>query len=477
MKKAVIGLIVALVIAVLALPPLLGIMTESRFRNSLGTMDENPVFDVSVESFDRGWFSSVARIAVSIDADYASSLAALDDPNTNDLAAAVIADAAATFVVDIDHGPLVWRNGFFVGLSRFVARINEDSAVVNEIKTRFAMPYLVEIRGRIGLTGRFAFDADVPPIDFADENGQMYFSGLIAEGTYSGDNLVSDAHIDEISFDFVNGAGRIQGVGFQGDNERINSYLWTGPMEMMIESVVITNPLLGAEPVLDMDRLRLSGNSDLDPTGELVSATIVYAADSLVAGPEFALSDPELSVTVRNLSIAALDTYYNTMLTLDPNNPLAALSAMQTIGTELLRHDPSFAISPVRFEYNGEPFTANVEVRTVDGAQAQVDFSNPMMLLSLFEVRADATASKTLASQLAAMIVTSQLSAAFQGQELPPGQDIAQMASQQAEVMLTTFLGQGLIAEVGDNYTTNIDYTNGQITVNGTPLPLGMLFQ
>jgi uncharacterized protein YdgA (DUF945 family) len=477
MKKVVVGLVVVVVIVLLGLPPLLGVMTESRFRNSLETMDENPVFDVSVESFDRGWFSSVARIAVGIDPEYARSLSALDGANANSLAAAAVADSTATFVVDIDHGPIVLRNGFYIGLSRFVARINEDSAVVNEIRTRFAMPYLVEIRGRIGLTGQFGFDADVPPIDFADENGQVYFSGLVSEGTYSRGNLVSSGHVDEISFDLQNGAGRIEGVSFQGDNEQINSYLWTGPFEMLVEGVIVSNPLLGTEPMFELSNLRLTGDTSLDPTGELVNAKIVYAADSVVAGPNFALNDPELSLNVRNVSIAALDDYYSMMLSLDPDDPQAALNAMQTIGTEFLRHDPSFAVSPLHFEYNGEPLTANIEVRTVGGAQAQLDFSNPMMLLSLFEVSANASVSKALALQLTAMIVSNQLTAAFQGQELPPDQDMAQMATQQAEVMLATFAGQGLIVEVGDNYTTNIEYANSQITVNGAPLPLGMLFQ
>jgi uncharacterized protein YdgA (DUF945 family) len=477
MKKAAIGLVGVLVILGLGLPPLLGMMTESSFRESLGTMDENPMLDISVESFDRGWFSSEARIAVGLDADYASRIAALDDPNANDLAAAAIADTTATFIVDVDHGPFVLHDGFYVGLSRFVATLDDDSAVINEIRTRFAMPYLVEIRGRMGLTGAFNFDADVPPVDFADENGQFVFSGLLVEGSYRGSNLTTSGHIDEVSFEFQNGAGRIRGIRFDGDNERLNSYIWTGPMEMAVDSVIVTNPLLGAEPMFNLSRLRVAGDTRADPTGELVSGTLVYAVDSVEANSDFMLRNAELSLKLNNLSVAALETYYDTVLTLDPANPLAALTAMQQMGTELLRHDPSIAIAPLHFEYDGEPFTANIEVRTVGGSQAQLNFSNPMMLASLFEVSADATTSKTLATELATMIVTSQLAAAFEGQELPPGQDIAQIAAQQAEVMLSTFVGQGLVTEVGDGYTTNIEYANGQVTVNGTPLPLGMLFQ
>lgn len=477
MKKIVLGIVAALVIAVLGLPPLLGILTESQVRNSLASMDENPVMALNVESYDRGWFSSTARVGVGIDPDYARSLTALDDPNASGLAAAMIADATLTFVVDLDHGPIVLRNGFYAGLSRFVARLDEESAVVNEIRTRFAMPYLVEIRGQLGFTGVFRYDADVPPVDFADESGEVFFSGLITDGTLRRGNLVTSGRIDEISFDSVGAAGQIRGISFNGDNNRVNAYLWTGPFEMLVDSVVFTNPLLGAEPMLNISGLRLAGDSQLDDSGELISGSVIYAADSFVAGQEFSLANAEISAVVTNLSIDALETYYETMLSLDPNDPLAALGALQTIGSQLFERNPTFALSPVRFEYNGEPFTAHIEVRTSDAAQGSIDFMNPMMLASLLEVSADATASKTLAAELASMIVQGQLAAAFAGEELPPGQDIAQIAQQQAEVMLTTFVGQGLIVEVGDNYTTTIEYANGEITVNGTPLPLGMMFQ
>ena len=414
---------------------------------------------------------------VRVDPSYAQSISSLDDANTGNLAAAMLADATARFDVDAEHGPVVLSDGLFVGFSRFVARLSDDSVEVRDLRTRLAMPYLVEIRGQTGITGVFRYDADIPPIDFADQNGRIYFSGLRTSGSFWRGSLVSEGHIDEINFDSASVAGEVRAIRFNGDNRRINAYLWTGPFEMLVDSVLLTNPLSSAEPMFSVSGLRLAGDSELDGSGELLSGHVVYAAESVVAGQEFTLADAEVDISANDLSIAALESYYETMLTLDADDPMAAVTALQTIAAELFERSPSFAVSPLRFEYNGEPFTANIEVRTSGGAQGGFNLMNPMMLATLFEVSADATTSKTLAAQLAAMIAEGQLATAFAGQELPPGQDLAQMAQAQAEAMLTTFVGQGLIVETGENYSTNIAYANGEITVNGTPLPLGMMFQ
>ena len=478
MKKVALGIIVVLVIAVLGLPPLLGSMTESRIRNGLATMDENPVMAATVTSYDRGWFASTARIDIGIDPEYLQTMIGLDGPDGDAAAAAMLADAAATFVVDVDHGPVVLRNGFFVGLARLVAGLSEDSPTISEIRTQFAMPYLIEICGRLGLTGAFSFDADVPPVDYADEDGEFFFSGATSEGTFRNGNLVSTGRIDEISFDTVGAAGQIRGISFEGDNEVINAYLWVGVFELLVESMVFTNPLIGAEPQLDISRLSLTGDTELDDTGELLSGSVAYAADSIVAGQELALTNAEIGVTLERISVEAINTYYEMLGSLDPDDPFGALEIVQALGTQLLERNPSIGLSPIRFEYMGEPFSANIDVRTVAGAaQGGIDLMNPAMLAMLFELSADATASKVLAQQIATLIFEGELAAAFAGQELPPDQDITEMAEQQAEVVLATFVGQGFLVDAGDSYTTSLEYAGGELAVNGTPLPLGMMFQ
>lgn len=478
MKKVVLGIVAILVIGALALPPVLGIMTESRFRESLTSMDEHVLIALDIESFDRGWFSSLARISVGIDPEYARTMMGVDDATGSDgLAAAFVADAKMPFIVDIDHGPLVLRNGPYVGLSRFVARPDPESEVVREVQTRLAMPYLLEVRGRLGLAGRFGFEGEVPPIDYADEDGALFFSGMLVDGSYRGRNLLASGRIDELSFDSVDAAGEIRGVSFEGDTEWISQYLWIGVAEFGIDDIIVTNPLLGEE-MLSVDGLHIAADADVDEGGELMHARLSYTADRVEAEPEVVVTNAELTLAIDNFAVDALNAYNAALTTLDPNDPLAALGFVQQFGAQLLEHDPRIAIAPLRFEYLGEPLNVDIEVRTAPGAaQGGIDASNPMLLAGLLEATANATVSKTLAQQIATMVVEDQLAAALADQELPPGESIAQMAAQQAEVMLATFAGQGLIAETAETYTTSIEYAAGEITVNGTPLPLGMMFQ
>jgi uncharacterized protein YdgA (DUF945 family) len=40
--------------------------------------------------------------------------------------------------------------------------------------------------------------------------------------------------------------------------------------------------------------------------------------------------------------------------------------------------------------------------------------------------------------------------------------------------MLTMLTSQGLLIEDGDNYRSSLDYTDGMLTLNGSPLPFGL---
>ena len=128
----------------------------------------------------------------------------------------------------------------YAGISRFTARLNEESAVVSELQTRLAMPYLAELRGRIGLTGSFTYDADVPPINYADESGEIDFSGAQFEGSVTDGRIITNGGIDSIVYDGRDGGAAIRGIRIEGDNFRASRFVFGGTGSMSMDELLVT---------------------------------------------------------------------------------------------------------------------------------------------------------------------------------------------------------------------------------------------
>jgi uncharacterized protein YdgA (DUF945 family) len=476
MKKIIVAIVVVIVACGLGLPPLVGSMTESTVRTHIDAWNENPMFAFRVESYERNWFSSEARIAVSIDRDYARMAMPSGDPSVNNLAAAMVADFSLPFTLEVQHGPIVFSDGVFVGLSTMVARISEDSEIIGEIQRQLAMPYVVQMNGRIGLTGTFDFDGDVPPIDYADESSEVLFSGAEFGGRYKGRHLESRGKIDEISFNAGTGSAVINGISMSGDTQMISAMLGIGTVKAAVERIVVNDALSGPDPTVNIDRLGFSSSTNLDDSGKLMSGTFTYSSDSIVApASDLDLQNVQVSLGVANISVEAVTDYYEAMLAVDPNDPGAAMQNVQSFAMRLLENSPSLSIAPIHFEYGGEPFDGDVELRTNGAAlrSGGIDFTNPLALATMFEATINADASKTLVAKLATQAVAAQLAASMPPEAFPPGQDVESMAEAQVQLMLVTLLGQGFLVDDGDTYRTSIAYANGEILVNGTPLPLG----
>jgi len=457
-----VAFIAVLAAVLLVLPAVFGWRTESIVRERIESMDESAVTSIRVESYDRGWFGSTAHIGVGIDGGGASALAAT-----------FLADTTFTVVLEIDHGPLM-INDFYVGLSRFAARLNEESAVVSELQTRLAMPYLAELRGRIGLTGSFTYDADVPPIDYADESGELDFSGARFDGSVTNGRILTNGRVDSIVYDGRDGAASISGIRLAGDNFRASRFVLGGTMSMAVDELLVRDSFGSPDPIAEMRNFEISSEVDIDDTDGLMNATVTYSVDE-VRSPAQSVDVQELEIALHmlNFDLAVLDGYYEAVFA-NPFDESAGQEAVAGLLSTALDRSPSFSIDPLRFRYDGEPVDAALEIRVdADAVPADLDVTNILAITSALQANARITASKTFASRIAADIISGQLAAAGTGQQLPPGQGLEAMAEAQAQLMLAALLGQGVIVSEGDNYTSTIDYSDGELTVNGEPAPLG----
>ncbi len=162
MKKVAIFAVAAVALVLLALPPVLGMLTESQVRARIAALDASGVLKASVRSYERGWFRSRARISLAL---APQTIARLDElgaalglpPLSADL------DRRVPIALEIAHGPLALLDGVVLRLvedrrsARFASR-----ATWPRSSEGLGVPYLFEFRGRTSFTGGVSFDASLP---------------------------------------------------------------------------------------------------------------------------------------------------------------------------------------------------------------------------------------------------------------------------------------------------------------------------
>jgi uncharacterized protein YdgA (DUF945 family) len=473
MKKVAIA--VAVVVVLLALPFLTGLRTESHIRQRISTMSDNPVVVADLSDYERGWFTSSARIELGLSQEYIAQLESDGAPLGSDFPALRV-----PVLIEIAHGPLAIKDGVHFGMSKIVARSDPEVPLSSELREQLGMPYLFELRGRAGFGGGFEFDADVPPVDYADGSNEVDFSGLLVEGTLDGDHVVADGSIESFDYQSPLATAAIDQLRVNTDYRLRPNDIALGTGEVGIERIVVASPMLGTEPLFNATGLRFSSNVALDEAATLMRIVINYGADTVVVGADVTLTETDFGLTLADLDAAAMQAYYATIYGAGSTpraGPEAVLAELSPVLEQLLVRGPSLTLDPIRFSMNGEPFSANVRISTDPAAlpSGPHNFQDPTLWLALASVNAEADVSKVLAQSLAERFVRQQMAAAGAASGAPiPEDELNAMAAAQAGLMLVALSGQGFLENSGENYTATLEFSSGELTVNGTSVPLGL---
>jgi uncharacterized protein YdgA (DUF945 family) len=474
MKKLGAILAIVVVILVVGLPPVLGMLTESQVNARVDALAGNPFVSARVDSFERGWFSSRTNIQLALSESYIAQLERMNTLSGNPAAAPAALTRGTTILVDLVHGPIAVRDGVHFGLSKMVARLDPQTEGYAELLQRLGIPYLFEFRGRTGFAGAVKFDADAPPIDFVADDARVRFSGAVLDGSFAGGSVQYNGRIDTLEVTSGPSAFSLQSISATGDNELRSSYLVLGTIELRIARATMLDATVSTGPVFEASNLHFSSDFALDDEGTLANGQATYAAESIVAGPDMQIRDASVGLILRNLDAEALEAYAAAMqrgaaAVLPDSNQL--LADITPAVERLLAAGPSMAIDPIRFTLNDELFDARIQLNTKTGAlppAGALDLRDPALWFLLLDGTATANVSKNLARNLAVQAMTLQFAA---NQELPPDQ-AQYMAEAQAGLILITLVQQGILNENGDNYSTELGFTDGALSVNGSPFGL-----
>ncbi len=467
MNKIVAVVVALAAVLLLALPPALGMLTESRVRERITAINSNGVMLAEVKSFERGWFGSKAKIEFGLSQGYIAQLAASGAP-------AGLLDHRATLAVDFAHGPVAVQKGVHFGWSTMVARLDPATGGLAEIEQQLGVPYIFEFRGRTGFGGEVAFDADVPPMDVPTGGAQFKFSGAKLDGTYAGNQLASNMRVDSFEFASPGGTFVLRNVRMKTDNEIVFPNLAPGTDELSIESISAIDPLQGSTPLLQVDNVKLASAVTLNAARTLLDMQATYSLDRLHMA-ENEVTGATLGLALHNVDVETYQHYVAAMRELatrsTPADPEATIAGLRADVQRALAAGPRLVLDPIRFAFNGEPFEGRAEVTTDSaklppGGVANLD---PFVILGLVNSNADIKLSKPLARRLVGLAAEMQ----FRGDTRMPPEQLKYMAEAQAGLMLVQLVSQGFLLEDGDVYRAALRYVDGALTLNDKPLPFG----
>jgi uncharacterized protein YdgA (DUF945 family) len=465
MNRIVAAIVALVVVLLLAVPPALGTLTESRVRERVATINDDGVIMAEIKSFDRGWFRSTAKIQLGLSPGYIAQVAASGAP-------ADVLGQHVTIVVNFAHGPVAVQKGVHFGWSTMVARLDPATEGLPEIEQQLGVPYIFEFRGRTGFGGGVAFDADVPPMDVPTGSAQFKFSGATLVGSYARHQLVSNARIDSFEFASPGGTFVLRNFRAKTDNEILSQYLAPGSAELSIESLSAIDPLQGSMPLFQADHLKLASTMTLNAAKTLLDMQVTYGLDRLHVA-ENEVTGATLGLAVHNFDVETFQHYTATMRQLaaspTPADPQSAIAGLRADVQRALAAGPSLVLDPLRFAFDGEPFEGRVELVT-DPAKLPpggVTDLDPSVILRVVNGNADVKLSKALARRLVALAAEMQ----FRGDPRMPPEQMKYMAEAQAGLMLVQLVNQSFLVEDGDVYRAALKYTDGAMTLNGNPLP------
>ncbi len=450
MTKIRVAVVAVVLLLLLGLPPVFGMLTESQIGRYVESLRERQL-DVTIDEYERSWFSSRAQITAvpaQPDPSAAVSFAAFLDP--------------VTVAVDIQHGPVSVKNGFFLGLSKLGARPVDGA----EPRLDFA------VEAQMTFGGTVHFVADVPPFRYEAERATVTLSGGRASGTVAGRHIDARGTIESLQAVSSDGTLSMIGIRASSDSERLSRGLTVGTMSVEINRVSFEQA--AASPAIDASGVVFESRSNLDASRERLSAQASLAVERARAGSESTITDARYEMSLRNIDAEAFEAYYDLVARTRSAEP--SVDEMEPIVQRVLAGAPSFAVDTLRFSFDGQPFEASVHVDVDSSAlpAGRAALHDPAFWTAILRGRAELTAAKPLVERIAAAAIRAQLGARQEDGAAMPGASLDALAQAQVGLALGMLSAQGMIEDTGSLYRTTVSFDSGQLAINGQPLPFPM---
>ena len=488
MKKLVIGLLI--ITGALAVAPyFIGMQAQTRLETGLETLTDmtGELYDIKLEDYERGWFASTGKVRYSMSDAYVQSNPVLSQANDDGKSFGDMLTDGFTQEITVAHGPILWGPHLALGLARVEnviagAGIPEVEAAMKDM----GLKYFVRTQIFLDFTGSGSLEVDAPSFEYQipGEETEILFAGAKAKGAIA----LADMHI--VADGVIHGfSAQAPPVDYASGPMKFSfdmRYPESDPYGLGYAKITMDRFLfIDTENNNSFDMAGISFNTNSEKTAEgMVDFGASYRVDRLQA-PEVNLSNMALGASLGNVRSSTVVGLQESMTTLqaastDPANldPQAALAAISDPAYDLIADGATVAFDPISFTMNDQPFSVSMRLQSKPEnlpERAAFDFSNPLLFMGLFKVHTTMSANRDLVIEMAMPQLKEQMRAGVPECVEVSEEQLEAMVRAQAPMMIGALVGQGYIREEGDMYTLEATFDNGELTLNGTPLPLGAL--
>ena len=483
MKKFIVFLFVIGVIA--STPYFIGEQIEARIQDQVQQFDDLPFYIVQIKDYDRGYIRSRVTIRLGVNDELVEEFFQGQEG---------LPSKGGSFdaYVNVQHGPVLFDNGFGLGWADFSGAI--DRASYPKWKGFFdalGKDMFYAWAARVGFEGQGWVKSDIPDQNatFEADDQETYFSITGYEDYLSftgyGQSFVSDYSVDELSLKMTKTADtttdpslELDVVNMRGDAEfayQGSAWLGIGSAQIAFEKLVGRSAQAGQN--IRMDDLYLYADIDEGSSSETLS---IRESIQIQSGDfnGYLAEDMEFTFSYENITKALLEAQITEQELFLPDESGQISDEAQTRLENLLkdaaRRDPTIALEKVSFSSNDGLVDMSASVKLNSALlPTTIDFNNPLSMLPALGAFADIEVSESLIRTI--MILKSKSDVAgLPDEERPTDQQIEELVDTQIAFGSAAFVEQGFLTFEEGKYSTLFSYDKGNATLNGKLIPLGI---
>ncbi|MDO3384947.1 DUF945 family protein [Gilvimarinus sp. SDUM040013] len=464
MKKLSGIIVIALIIALLSAPMLLGRQAQGHIEQVVESLNNYPGYEANIKSYQRSWLTSTVEVELGID---------VAQFNSEELAG--LPSMTFKVLLAIDHGPVLLNDGVAVGLYAWRAGpAGETLTTVHDALALEGDEPFYRVWGKTSLLGETEFQDKARGFTLQTPELNADFSGYQGEGRVTrGGELSYQGAMTEASFSDGSSSASMRGLNAElaADLAHLDwrTMVYPGSMELTLEGAEFRTPFGGSG---GLDALRVASDVELSDDGGAFDVVSEVSLDK-VMGDAGAATDLKIVMSLVNVDLDAyrayLDAYTEVMQAASadaatPEAPDFSKMFNQEVMQQFVARGPEIRIDELAFTVPQGTMEADLAM-TFD-KESEVPEQEMIMfwLMTAVSVNANAELDRPLAEMFA------QLGAAAQG--MTPGD-----GSDPGVDMLNMMIAQGIFTESDGKIKTELNMADGSFTVNGQPFPLGAMMQ
>ena len=458
--KVTVGIIVALIVGIVVGGALYtGNQTQKQLDELVAMVNANPGYQASWRRYDKGLFATEAVMDVSL------SIQPTQPAFTMPL------------VFSLNHGPLIFGDGFKQGMFSGHVRMSEDMSqeLKSQIQAKGEGP-IYEAQVFMSLSGRIEIHDRSLPIEaklgdnatltitayegsgVITRDDQLTYSGSFPELIYveDGKTLVHAKHMQlSMAADFAKSVG---------------ANLMPGSMVVSMAQLQGEGP--GGEQ-FELENFSFGTQVEFTDADTLANIVMKTGFDSFKGLGED-ITNVSFSLALKRISVEFIKAYQKSMtdaMEQGGNQQLAMMQLMGPLMSDLIPQGPIIEIQNSGFQSAEGAFFMNA-VAKIDGDKAK-SVTNPLMMFGAVDVDARMEISKALLNKWMKRKAMSAAMAENATVEEPlDAAQIEERVDTQTEMQLNLLVIQKMLVDEGEKYTSKFTIKEGKALVNGTPAPI-----